>query len=210
MCSGELIVDPFRKGRPSFLHVALVSCSGPHIGILYLPMAEVTQKWKTLPFEKDDAEKWNCDLMVAFQEALEKNPAVDLLSVVGKSYLAAYRIAQSAGLSEAGELNLETVYHLEDKVLSQPDINLRDNFPSDYDRRYRWAMAKKQERPQPTRNEAPPSKQTEQPPDWPRVKLQQITTASIIHPLSGKPQRLSRSIPRETVRLKKARLSQHP
>ncbi|KAL2839489.1 hypothetical protein BJY01DRAFT_237075 [Aspergillus pseudoustus] len=78
-----------------------------------------------------------------------RNPATDLLSVVGKRYRFAHRVALSKIMSEAGQLNIEKVYHLEDKVISSSETNLRDHFPSDYHRRYRWAKpkVKREEKP---------------------------------------------------------------
>ncbi|KAK2734486.1 hypothetical protein FQN55_002656 [Onygenales sp. PD_40] len=140
-------------------------------------MAAVLKQQNYLPLDKPDAEQMNRDLMQAFHEALEKDPAVDLLSVVGTTYLRAHRRAQYRKLSEAGRYNLRTVNSLHDQVLAHPEINLRDRFPSDYARRYGWAM--------PNTNEKPPDPPRPKPPrDWVREKLDDISTASTIYPLS--------------------------
>ncbi|RDW81313.1 aminoglycoside phosphotransferase family protein [Aspergillus mulundensis] len=146
-------------------------------------MSVALEKPLILPNDKADAEKWNRDLMEAFRSALEKDPATDLLSVAGKRYLAAHRIAQSAGLSEAGQLNLDTVYGLQDKILSQPEINLREHIPSDYDRRYKWAKPKKNDKA--AEKEAVPPPKRSEPEDWVRWKLEPINTASVTYPLSA-------------------------
>jgi hypothetical protein len=52
--------------------------------------------------------------MEAFRQVLEKKLAADLLSVVGKRYVAAHRAGQYAGLSDAPRLNFRTVYCLRD------------------------------------------------------------------------------------------------
>lgn len=130
---------------------------------------------KILSIDKPDAVQMNQDLMQAFHEALEKDPATDLLSVVGTTYLRAHRRAQYRELSDAGCLNLGTVNSLHDEVIARPEIDLCDRFPSDYARKYRWAMPKVKapERPPP-----------EQPRDWLHQKLDAIDTASILYPLS--------------------------
>ncbi|KAK2813705.1 hypothetical protein FQN50_000103 [Emmonsiellopsis sp. PD_5] len=140
-------------------------------------MAAALKQPSYLPLDKPDAEQMNRDLMQAFHEALEKDPAIDLLSVVGTAYLRAHRRAQYRKLSEAGRYNLQTINNLHDDVLARPEINLRDRFPSDYARRYGWAM--------PNTTEKPPDPPQPKPPrDWVREKLDRINTASIIYPLS--------------------------
>ncbi|KAJ5958917.1 uncharacterized protein N7479_006067 [Penicillium vulpinum] len=147
-------------------------------------MSVVMEKQNSLPIDRADAETWNRDLMEAFRRALEKDPAVDLLSVVGKRYVAAHRACQYAGLSEAARLNFETVDCLQDGALSRPEINLRDIFPTDYDRLYRWAKPKKEEEAISLQN-PPPARQLKQPLDWLRKKIEPVNTASIIYPLSA-------------------------
>ncbi|KAG5208240.1 APH domain-containing protein [Trichophyton interdigitale] len=128
-----------------------------------------------LILDKPNAAQMNEDLMQAFTEAIQMNPAVDLLSVVGRAYIRAHRVVQYRELSDAGRLNLQTTNDLLDAVISSPDINLRDRFPSDYDRRYRWA------KPKPVIPEPPaPVK----PRDWFKERLDNIPSASIVYPLS--------------------------
>lgn len=136
-----------------------------------------TQRSLPTCIDRSDAEQWNRDLMEAFRQALEKDPAADLLSVVGTRYVAAHQVGQYAGLSEAGRLNLKTVYFLQDQLFSEPEMNLRDNFPADYDRRYKRA------KPQ---GNSPRTQQLEPPRDWLSEKLEAICTASIIYPLSAR------------------------
>lgn len=132
---------------------------------------------KTLPKDKPEVFQMNQDLMQAFREALDKDPAADLLSVVGKKYLAFHRLAQYRELSEAGRYNLQTVNGLHDEVIAHPEIDLQERFPSDYARRYRWA------KPKPTEEKTTIQ---EKPRDWVRERLDDINTASIIHPLSDR------------------------
>ncbi|KAJ5780244.1 hypothetical protein N7457_005404 [Penicillium paradoxum] len=146
-------------------------------------MAAAIEKQKSLPMDRPDAETWNRDLMEAFRQALEKDPATDLLSVVGKRYVAAHRAGQYAGLSEAARLNFETIDRLQDRALSRPEINLRDIFPTDYDRQYRWAKPKKEEKATSLENSSP-ARQLKQPLDWLRKIIEPVNTSSIIYPLS--------------------------
>ncbi|OJD20253.1 hypothetical protein ACJ73_08412 [Blastomyces percursus] len=131
-----------------------------------------------------DAVQMNQDLMRSFHEALEKDPAADLLSIVGKNYLRAHRRTQYRQLSEAGYYNLRTINSLYDEVASDPEIDLLDHFPSDYARRYKWALPRQKKK-----NQAHEPQQPEQPstpPDWVREKLDAINTASVVYPLSSK------------------------
>ncbi|KAL3474335.1 hypothetical protein BJX99DRAFT_260442 [Aspergillus californicus] len=130
---------------------------------------------KILPTDKPEAFQINQDLMQAFREALDKDPAADLLSVVGKRYRGLHRLALYEGLSEAGRYNLYTVNELHYEVLAPPEIDLQQRFPSDYARRYRWA------KPKPIEEKTTIQ---EKPRDWLREKLDAINTASIIYPLS--------------------------
>ncbi|KAJ5513443.1 hypothetical protein N7463_002995 [Penicillium fimorum] len=88
------------------------------------------------------------------------------------------------GLSEAVRLNLETIDDLKNGALSRPEINLRDIFPTDYDRLYRWAKPKKEENATPLKD-SPPVRKLKQPLDWLRKKIEPVNTASIIYPLSA-------------------------
>ena len=141
---------------------------------------------RSLPASVDraEAEAWNRDLMEAFRQALEKDPAVDLLSVVGSEYVTAHRIGQYAGLSDATRLNFKTVYNLEYDVLSQPELNLRDAFPKDYDRLYRWAKPKEDEASK-SPGDSSSAQQKAPPRDWLREKIEALNNATIIYPLSA-------------------------
>ncbi|KAJ5917404.1 hypothetical protein N7466_010958 [Penicillium verhagenii] len=142
-------------------------------------------KRKSLPkcVDRAEAETWNRDLMESFRQALEKDPAADLLSVVGTKYVAAHRVGQYEGLSEATQLNFRTVYGLQDKVLSQPEINLRDNFPAEYDRLYRWAKPKEEKAI--SLESTPVTQKPAKPLDWLCRKIDAVKAASIIYPLSS-------------------------
>ncbi|KAJ5109278.1 hypothetical protein N7456_005953 [Penicillium angulare] len=137
---------------------------------------------KSLPIDRVDAEMLNGDLMEAFRQALEKNPAVDLLSVVGTRYLSAHRVGQYKGLSEASRLNFKTVFRLETEVRAHPEINLRDAFPAEYDRLYRWANPSEKCE---SLEMSTTTQQTEQPRDWLRDTVEPINTAKIIYTLSA-------------------------
>ncbi|OAT08384.1 hypothetical protein BDBG_04342 [Blastomyces gilchristii SLH14081] len=142
--------------------------------------AVLNHQRKILTINRPDAPQMNQTLMQAFHDALENNPSADLLSVVGAAYLRAHRVAQYKELSETGCLNFLTVNNLHDEINAHPEINLRDYFPSDYDRRYRWLMptAKAEEK-----TLEPPQKK--EPSDWLCEKLSRIDTASILYPLSN-------------------------
>ncbi|KKZ61028.1 hypothetical protein EMCG_04322 [[Emmonsia] crescens] len=141
-------------------------------------MAAASKHLKILPVDTADAIQMNSDLIQAFHEALEKDPAADLLSVVGATYLRAHQRAQYQELSKAGRYNLRTINNLHDEVIARPEINLREHFPSDYPRRYGWAMLKAKA-PDPQQQQQPG-----QPRDWFCDKLDIINTASIVYPLS--------------------------
>ncbi|GAB1196764.1 hypothetical protein APSETT444_006039 [Aspergillus pseudonomiae] len=113
------------------------------------------EKQKSLPIDRVDAETWNRDLMDAFRQALEKDPAADLLSVVGTRYISAHRVSQFTGLSEASRLNFKTVYCVQDQAKPKEE------------------------------DKSPPMQQPEPPRDWLRERLEAVNTASIIYPLSA-------------------------
>ncbi|KAJ5278210.1 hypothetical protein N7524_004363 [Penicillium chrysogenum] len=127
-----------------------------------------------------DAPEMNRVLMQAFHNALEKDPSADLLSVVGETYLGAHQVAQYEGLSDAGRLNLRTINDLLDQISAHPEINLRDCFPSSYDRKYRWMMPEAKEEAKTSKPEHPM-----EPRDWLHDRLDKIDTASILYPLSN-------------------------
>ncbi|EGD84522.1 hypothetical protein H112_08229 [Trichophyton rubrum D6] len=137
----------------------------------------MTADARVLILDKPNAAQMNQDLMQAFTEAIQKNPAADLLSVIGRAYVRAHRVVQYRELSDAGQLNLQTAYDLYDAVIANPDINLRDRFPSDYDRKYRWAKPKSvvAEPPKPVK-----------PRDWFKERLDNIHSARIVYPLSDR------------------------
>ncbi|KAL4879325.1 hypothetical protein BJY04DRAFT_220179 [Aspergillus karnatakaensis] len=143
-------------------------------------MAETKAQIKTLSSDIDNPVQMNKNLLKSFQDALAKDPAADLLSLVGDTYVAVHRLAQYETLSEAGRFNLRTVNCLHDRVLTRSEINLREKFPSDYDRRYKSAMQRREEKIE----DSPAKKQKIEPQDWLREKLEGIDTTSIIYPLS--------------------------
>lgn len=73
---------------------------------------------------------------------LEKDLAVDLLSMDSDTYLRRHRMAQYWELSEAGYYNLRTVDSLNAAVISCPEVDVQHRFPSDHARRYRQVMPK--------------------------------------------------------------------
>ncbi|KAF9891441.1 hypothetical protein FE257_003907 [Aspergillus nanangensis] len=147
-------------------------------------MAASAEQHNSLLIDKAKAELWNRDLMEAFRQALQKDPAVDLLSVVGRRYIHAHHVAQRAALSESSQLNVETAYYLENQAFSRPGINLRDAFPLDYDRQLRWAKSGEKEIAEPV-DIPPPMPQPEKPCEWLHQKIEPAKTASIIYPLSS-------------------------
>ncbi|KAJ5845054.1 hypothetical protein N7534_008723 [Penicillium rubens] len=135
---------------------------------------------KILTINMPDAPEMNRVLMQAFHNALEKDPSADLLSVVGETYLGAHQVAQYEDLSDAGRLNLRTINNLLDQISAHPEINLRDCFPSSYDRKYRWMMPEAKEEAKTSKPEHPM-----EPRDWLRDRLDKIDNASILYPLSN-------------------------
>ncbi|PGH27026.1 hypothetical protein AJ80_01211 [Polytolypa hystricis UAMH7299] len=133
----------------------------------------------------DDVEEENEEEQAEQEEKKRKRDVLEevyrglmepnLLSVVGAAYLHAHRRAQYRELPEDGRYNLQTINTLHDEVIGRPEIDLRDRFPSDYARRYRWAMPKAK---------APGPQQSAPPCDWVRERLDAINTASILYPLS--------------------------
>lgn len=158
-------------------------------------MAEVLKQQLTLPLSTPDAVQKNYDLMQAFHDALEEDPAADLLSVVETPYLRAHQRAQYRELSkagsEAGRYNLRTVNSLRDEVIACPEIDLRDRFPSDYARTYKLVMPKEKAKEKDTEPQHPA-----QPHDWLREKLDgDNNAASIRYPLSDQASALLQKYP---------------
>ncbi|EER41375.1 conserved hypothetical protein [Histoplasma capsulatum H143] len=147
---------------------------------LFSVRAVLNSQPNILTINRPDAPQMNQTLMQAFHDALENSPSADLLSVFGATYVRAHRVAQYKELSEAGCLNFLTINNLHDEISAHPEINLRDYFPSDYDRRYRWVM------PNATPEErAAEPQHPKEPCDWLREMLSKVDTANILYPLSN-------------------------
>lgn len=71
-----------------------------------------------------EAAEWNRDLLLKFKNALEKNPAADLMSLIPASYC--------RELSYPAQINLRTVNELFDKLKNGPETDLHSAFPKDY------------------------------------------------------------------------------
>ncbi|OJD12983.1 hypothetical protein AJ78_06498 [Emergomyces pasteurianus Ep9510] len=140
-------------------------------------MSHVFNSLKPLVLQHTDAVQLNEDLLLRFQKAFEKNPAVDLLSVVPTSYRLQHRKVQYRELTPTGRLNLRTVNELYDRLVQYPEIHLLESaFPSDYARNFEWMTAPKDHKP---------IREPQTPPDF-RKKFDNIRTATVISPLSDK------------------------
>lgn len=140
-------------------------------------MAQSSSSQEGLTINNPNATRMNKDLMQAFQKALEKDPAADILSVVDRSYLIEHRKAQYRSLPEVGRYNLSITNKLHDTVIRRPNTDLRDIFPSDYARRYEWVKPK-------VGSQKPEQPKQAIPRDWVCEKFDPIKTASILYPLS--------------------------
>ncbi|RAK98799.1 aminoglycoside phosphotransferase family protein [Aspergillus ibericus CBS 121593] len=116
--------------------------------------------------------------MLEFQAALEKDPAVDLMSMFSDSYIHEHRIAHYNQLSYAAEINFRLLNELHDALTNEPEVNLLSVFPKNYSRRINMATG-----PKVVLN----GKQKDQPkaPEF-RTRLVLAKTATIVYPLSEK------------------------
>ncbi|KMU92430.1 hypothetical protein CIHG_10250 [Coccidioides immitis H538.4] len=64
--------------------------------------------------------------------ALEKNPVVDLISMLSDSYCCEHQNAQYSQLSYAARINLQTLNELHDTFRHDPEVNLLSEFPINY------------------------------------------------------------------------------
>ena len=94
---------------------------------------------QVLALSNTEAAQWNRDILLKFKAALEKNPAVDLLSMFSDSYRCEHRNAQYSQLSYAARINLRTLSELEDTLKREPEVNLLSAFPANYTRRITMA-----------------------------------------------------------------------
>lgn len=65
-----------------------------------------------ISFSASNAAQWNRDLMLAFLDALEKNPAADLMSMFSDSYIQGHRNAKYGQLSYAASINFQVLDEL--------------------------------------------------------------------------------------------------
>lgn len=96
-----------------------------------------------LSLSNSDAAQWNTDLMLKFQAELEKNPEADLMSMFPESYRLEHRYSQYRQLSYAAKINLRTLHELHDRLIDEPEVNLRSEFPPNYNRRITMATGPK-------------------------------------------------------------------
>ncbi|PYH87751.1 hypothetical protein BO71DRAFT_404391 [Aspergillus ellipticus CBS 707.79] len=127
----------------------------------------------SISLSNTDAAQWNRELMLAFQVALERNPAADLMSMFPEPYLREHRKAQYNGLSYAGKINYGTLNALYSEFEHDPEVNLLDEFPINYTRRIKMATG--------PRVDTKP--EISAPPEF-RKRLDLAETATIVHPLS--------------------------
>ncbi|KAI5296691.1 hypothetical protein KEM55_005735, partial [Ascosphaera atra] len=131
-------------------------------------------------FNGTEAEQWNKDLLKLLNGAVEKDPTIDLLSIIPKSYRKQHEIAQKENTQSYGaKLNLRTLYGLRDSFEADPEVDLLTAYPLDYDEvanRYKAGVAKR-ERELLNR---PKSRKYE---DY-RLRFNCIETATVVFPLS--------------------------
>ncbi|KAI2888630.1 hypothetical protein CBS63078_10470 [Aspergillus niger] len=124
-----------------------------------------------------NAAQWNRDLMLAFQAALENDPAADLMSMFPDFYLHEHRNAQYDRLSYAAKINFRLMEDLHDTLRHEPEANLLSAFPKNYSRRIGMAAGPRTDREQKFKEDDPPEF---------RTRLDFAETATIIYPLSQK------------------------
>ncbi|EGE02750.1 hypothetical protein TEQG_01787 [Trichophyton equinum CBS 127.97] len=134
---------------------------------------------RALTLSNTEAAQWNRDILLEFKAALEKNPAVDLISMFSDSYHREHRNAQYSQLSYAAKINLRTLNELHDAFRHDPEVNLRSAFPTNYTRRITMATG--------SPDLSPAEKRTSErnSPEF-RTRLDLAKTASVIFPLSEK------------------------
>ncbi|KAJ9312544.1 hypothetical protein DTO271D3_7246 [Paecilomyces variotii] len=132
----------------------------------------------SLSLPKAEAAQCNRNLMQEFQAALEKDPTVDLISIIPDSYHREHHNAQFQELSYAAQINLRTINELYQELEIEPEANLLSLFPKNYNRRIQMATGSRT---------APSLEQSEiqGPPEF-RTRLDLADTATVVFPLSEK------------------------
>jgi len=124
----------------------------------------------------------NQNIMRRLERALAKDPETDLLSMFPPSYPSRF-IADSAPSSAIAMLNRQTVKELEFMTSRDPEIDLLNNFPVYYKRNY--ALKKRLALPAGEPQTAVPEPvESQKPKSETLTRLDSITTASILSPLS--------------------------
>ncbi|EEP78622.1 predicted protein [Uncinocarpus reesii 1704] len=132
---------------------------------------------RTLTLSNAEAAQWNRELLLEFKAALEKNPAVDLISMFPDSYHHEHRNAQYPQLSYAAEINLHALNELHNALRRKPEVNLLSAFPPNYTHRITMATGPT------TLSSAGKSIPQRSAPEF-RKRLDLAVTASVIFPLS--------------------------
>ncbi|EAS36890.2 uncharacterized protein CIMG_02244 [Coccidioides immitis RS] len=134
---------------------------------------------RALTLPNAEAAQWNRDILLEFKAALEKNPAVDLISMFSDSYHREHLNAQYSQLSYAARINLRTLTELHDALRREPEVNLLSAFPTNYTRRITMATGS------PALSPAEGCTSERRAPEF-RTRLELAETASVIFPLSEK------------------------
>jgi hypothetical protein len=124
------------------------------------------------PPDETAAARCNQTLMQQFREALEKDPEIDLVSIIPDSY----RRMNHEIESEATKLNRRTIKELQNMLRVEPEVDLLSVFPKNYARRMQVAT---NFNAIPAYHQIKPS----EPPEF-RTRLDLAETADIIFPLS--------------------------
>ncbi|EER28339.1 hypothetical protein CPC735_062120 [Coccidioides posadasii C735 delta SOWgp] len=134
---------------------------------------------QALTLSNAKAAQWNRDILLGFKAALEKNPAVDLISMLSDSYHHKHQNVQYSQLSYAARINLQTLNELHDTFRHDPEVNLLSAFPTNYT--HRITMATGSPALSPTEKHTSERRASEF-----HTHLDLAKTASVIFPLSEK------------------------
>ena len=128
------------------------------------------------------ASRLNRNIMWRFERALEKDPEVDLLSIIPKTYQR--DITQGSALPSAiSILNRLTINRLHRMVNEYPEVDLLSAFPMYYHRDY-TRKKRAAEFMGATQTALPEKRENPDPPSDTLTRLDPLVTATIMFPLS--------------------------
>ncbi|KAI9796236.1 MAG: hypothetical protein M1825_000860 [Sarcosagium campestre] len=128
------------------------------------------------PSADESAAQDNHELMRAFEEALEREPAADLMALIPEAYRRRHDKLQLKMLeSDAARWNQKTLNELQITLNNDPEIDLLSSFPVDYRRRKGFLNH--------SNTKLPKSEVIFKDPTF-REKLDVAERATVVHPLS--------------------------